>query len=250
MTPSTRHTLYRWIVLPLVLAGCRSPDAKPPEMAEPAPEPAPAQASGVPLTNDSAVAATTTAADASSTGLPAAGLTQSPSAAPPPPPESSLREHAPLRDEQIVAVVAVVNDAKIEQAKIARQKSKDARIRKLAEMATADHGQAKRELAKLSGKLGDKPLESPLSTEVSADASATLETLKKAHAKDFDRTYIDAHVRAHQKLLDLFGRELIPGAKNIDLKRTLQELRRRAQLHLDEALALQQSLGVSGSGSK
>ena len=99
---------------------------------------------------------------------------------------SSAKSAAPkaeaLSDEQIAAITEAANTAEIEQAKLARTKSKDAAVKRFAAMMIAHHGEAKQKQAKL--KL--KPEDSGTSTALQADAASTLNTLKTEQGKDFD----------------------------------------------------------------
>ena len=158
-----------------------------------------------------------------------------PVAAKPPNPE-------PLSDEQILMIADLVSTAEIDQARIAQNRAKDARVRKFAATMIDHHGKAKQKQAKLATKLKLKGAESPPAAELKAEAPATLTTLKAAPAPEFDKTYIASQIDAHRKVLDMLSTRLIPEAKDADLKALLEELRPTIESHLKEAEAIQQEL--------
>jgi len=244
MTLLTQRALFRSALFTLVLLACHNEGPRAPDV----PEPAAAPPTNPPLTMDPAVSAQGTGGQSASSGLPPAGTTDAPTAAESPPAES-LRERAPLSDEQIATIGTAANGAEIEQAKIARNKAKDPLARKFAEMMISHHEQAQRELAKLGKKLSMKPAESPLSTELTADAAGALGTLKKATGKDFDGVYAGAQVAAHRRLFELRDQQLLADAKNVDLKTYLQALRQRVEEHLQQAKQLEQTLAAKEKGA-
>jgi len=93
---------------------------------------------------------------------------------------------AALNDQQIAKITDGVNSAEIEQAKLARDKSKNQQVRQFASMMIEHHGQAKKEQAALKVT----PEDSPLAQQMAADSASTLETLKSKKGADFDRAYL------------------------------------------------------------
>ena len=145
--------------------------------------PASTMPSAEPPPSDEADAATTRSGTPSSDSLaternaPPAGAGKDSSSA-----SSAAPKAEALSDEQIAAITEAANTAEIEQAKLARTKSKDAAVKRFAAMMIAHHGEAKQKQAKL--KL--KPEDSGTSTALQADAASTLNTLKTEQGKDFD----------------------------------------------------------------
>jgi putative membrane protein len=152
---------------------------------------------------------------------------------------------AALSDEQIGAITEKANTAEIDQAKLAQSKATDERVRSFAAMMIAHHGQAKQKQASL--KLTTE--ESPQSRQLAQEASATLQTLQDKSGRDFDRAYIEAQVEAHKRVLETLNRELLPNAKNPQLKAYLQTIKPTIEQHLAQAQQYQQALQSSSSGS-
>jgi putative membrane protein len=159
---------------------------------------------------------------------------------------SGMSASGALTDEQIAAITDKANTAEIDQAKLAQSKATDERVRSFAAMMITHHGQAKQKQSSL--KLGTE--ESPQSRQLAQDASQTLQTLQDKSGRDFDRAYIEAQVEEHQKVLDTLNRELLPNAKNPDLKAYLQTIKPTIEQHLTQAQQYQQALQSSSSNSR
>lgn len=158
-----------------------------------------------------------------------------------PSPQDSLRERAPLSDEQIVAVSSAADRAALDEAKVARDKARDANVKKLAERLATEHGELEKKRGELVSRLGIKAAPSSLSDELATDAVSSLATLKKAGPADFDAVYLDAQIRSHQRLVELFDTQLIGSAKNVDLKHFLQDARARTQAELELSIELRKA---------
>jgi len=152
---------------------------------------------------------------------------------------------SPLSDGQIAAITDAVHASEIEQAQLAQSKSKDPHVLSFASMMINHHTQARqREQA-----LGMSTAASPMLQTLSSQARQTTATLRDKSGKDFDRAYLQAQVEQHQKVLDTIDRQLMPNAKNPQLRSHLQSMRPTIQQHLQAARDAQQALNTSTSGS-
>jgi putative membrane protein len=152
---------------------------------------------------------------------------------------------APLSDAQIAAITDIANTAEIEQAKLARTKSKNAEVQKFSAMMIAHHGEAKQKQAKLKITTAD----SAASTKLLEEGGQVLASLKDTKGADFDRRYIEAQVDGHQKVLDTINNQLLPNVKSPELKAYLEEIKPKVEQHLQAARTAQQAI-ESSSGSK
>lgn len=176
---------------------------------------------------------------------PASGTTEQPTDTIPSP-QAMNPETQTLTDAQIAAITDAANGAEVDQAKLALQKSKNARVKKFAQMMIDEHGKAQLDQAKLVSKLGIKPeTDNPKVSSLKTDAADSERTLKAATADSFDRAYIDIQVADHQMVLDSLDRDFIPAAKNPEFKRALQDFRPKVEHHLQEAMDIQQSLSAA-----
>lgn len=233
-----RRALSAVLFLSLAVAACRKQQPEQPAVAQ-----------TTPWVEDPAAAA---AIPVSAGGATAAPLGAAPSAAPPsaepPAGPTTLRERAPLTDEQILAVITAANHAELDQARLARDKAKDAELRKFAATVVAEQEQLAKAEKQLLDKNQAKPAANSISDELGGEAASALATLKKARAPDFDGVYLGTQLRRQQKLLELLDRELVPNAKSVDLRTFLQASQARAQARLQALQQLQTAQTAKGVG--
>jgi putative membrane protein len=148
--------------------------------------------------------------------------------------EPPITQQAPLEDSQIAAISDAANGGEVEQAKLAQMKAKNPRVKKFAQMMIQHHGQAKVDLEKLVKKLKLSLLENDVSTQLREESLAQI-TLLQGEKQNFDRIYIHAQVEAHQKVLELLDKTLIPSTKDPELLALLQKMRPKVEAHLAEA---------------
>lgn len=147
-----------------------------------------------------------------------------------------------LTDEQILHIAHTANAGEIEQAKLARTKAKDAKVKAFAAMMVKDHTDADTKGIALGKKNKLTPAPSTESTTLETDAKQNTATMTAAKGADFDRAYIDAQVKGHQAVLDLIDTRLVTSAKSDDVKTMLQALRPKIEAHLKAAQDIQKGL--------
>ncbi len=166
--------------------------------------------------------------------------------------EPPIAQQAPLEDAQIAAISDAANSGEVDQAKLAQTKAKNPRVKKFAQMMIQHHGQAKSDQDKLVKKLKLSPVENDVSGQLREESLAQI-SLLQGEAQNFDRVYIHAQVEAHQKVLDLLDKTLIPSTKDPELLALLQKMRPKVEAHLKEARAIDQVLdpdaGANRSGA-
>ncbi len=151
---------------------------------------------------------------------------------------SAMAGVAPLNDAQIARITNDANSAEVEQGKLAQGKAKNARVKKFAERMVKHHTEAKDKQAKL--KLATATSDRAMKLE--SDARKTLGDLKENADASFDAEYMAAQVKEHQEVLDTIDNELLPSAKNEDLKSYLKEIRPTVESHLKDARDIQSKL--------
>ena len=152
-----------------------------------------------------------------------------------------------LTDEQIAAVMDAAHGAEIDQAKLAIGKTKNARVKKFAQMMIDDHKKAKQDQSKLMTKLGMTTSSSPKLEQFKTSAADTDRTLRGASVDTFDKVYIELQVADHQMVVDTLDRDFIPNTQNPELRKALEEFRPKVAHHLDQALEIQKTLMSSPS---
>ncbi len=88
----------------------------------------------------------------------------------------------------------------VEEAKLALDRSTDARLKSFAQKMIADHGAAEKALQDVAGKAGIK-------ADVTLDKphQAMLDNLKTFNGTDFDKIYMADQIAAHAETVDLLS---------------------------------------------
>jgi putative membrane protein len=149
-----------------------------------------------------------------------------------------------LTNEQIVKITAAVDSGEIEQAKLAKNKAKNPRVKKFAAHMIEQHTQAKQKGAQLAKKANITPADSNLASELQTKGNQQLEMLKTADATAFDSTYMNGQVEQHQEVLSMLTTQLIPAATSDELKASLTEAQTMVQSHLSQAQEIRQALAA------
>ena len=145
-------------------------------------------------------------------------------------------------DAEIAAITASVNTGEVEEGKAAQKKAKDPKVKAFAAKMVNHHTSANTKQADLLKKLKMTTSESATSRELASEGANTLSSLNAQSGGDFDRAYMDAQVREHQKALTMLDNQLVPHAQSSELKQMLQGVRNTVDSHLREAMELQKSL--------
>ena len=169
--------------------------------------------------------------------------THNPAPPPPPPPSTALVLQAhrvsPLSDAAIVAVMVTANSGEIEQAKLALDRARDARVRDFARMMQTDQSAALDRMNGIARHLGlDAVTPSDLRTRLGTEAVGQLLRLALTDPVQFDRTYMEIQVLTHGELLSLLDNTLLPAAKDPALRAELEMTRSLVARHLTTAKEL------------
>jgi putative membrane protein len=156
--------------------------------------------------------------------------------------ETSGGGQASMSDPQIAAVAVAANKVDVDAGKLAKTKSKNAKVKKFANDMIRDHTSAIKQATQLVKKLGVTPEENDTSRSLTQGGKENLANLRKLKGKEFDKAYIDHEVDYHQQVLDALDKTLIPSAQNADLKSLLESVRGVVAQHLDHAKQVQDSL--------
>jgi putative membrane protein len=113
----------------------------------------------------------------------------------------------------------------VEMGKMAQQKGKSAEVKKIGGMMVSDHTKANNELMGIAKKKG-------------VDLSKEKPSMKKLDAANFDKEYIDAMVKDHEKDLSAFQAEAKNGS-DADVKAFASKTSAVIKKHLDAVKAAQ-----------
>ncbi|MBV8758934.1 MAG: DUF4142 domain-containing protein [Deltaproteobacteria bacterium] len=158
-----------------------------------------------------------------------------------------------MTDPQIAAVVVAANQVDIDAGNLAVKKTKNAEVKKLAQLMVTDHTAVNKAAGDLVKKLNVTPEETDASKGLLAGGKDNRDKLEKLSGGEFDKAYVDNEVAYHQAVLDTIDKVLIPSAQNAELKNTLVSVRPTIEAHLEHAQMVQSQLeggGAAGSGHK
>lgn len=157
---------------------------------------------------------------------------------------ATLPAHAvALEDDEIVGIVAVANINEINAGRLAMSNAYKDKVRDFGERMVKDHRQMDQQMGKLAVRQKLNPTPTEISETLKARGSEVLEDLKIApKGPIFDKEYMASQVRAHEEVLELFNNQLIPSAKNAELKNLLQKSARQVESHLERARKLHEEV--------
>jgi putative membrane protein len=147
-----------------------------------------------------------------------------------------------VTDAQIASIVVTANQVDIDAGKLAASSSKNAEVRKFAELMVRDHTGVNSQAVALVTRLKVTPQDNETSRSLAAGGESNIATLKGLKGAAFDKSYVDHEVAYHQAVLDAVDKTLIPNAKNDELKALLVKVRPAFVAHLEHAKHLQASL--------
>ena len=126
----------------------------------------------------------------------------------------------------------------IQAAQIAEQKSKSADVKAFAKMMVVDHTALANEMKPLITKAGKTA-----PADLDLRRKGFLDNLNAASPQDFDKTYIDQQVAAHEETLTLM-KGYAESGDDPGLKAAAAKTAPKVQAHLDKAKAIQAKLAA------
>jgi putative membrane protein len=142
-----------------------------------------------------------------------------------------------------VSNAVIGNMYEIEAAKIAEQKSKNADVKKFAKQMVTDHTKLGDEMKPVIAKAGQTP-----PTDLDQRHKGFLDNLKAASAADFDKTYMDQQVAAHDETLTLLQGYAKDGS-DAGLKDAASKAVPMVQHHDDMAKQIQAKVAGGSKGA-
>ncbi len=150
---------------------------------------------------------------------------------------------ANLTDANIVALLDHANVADSSAGALASTKATNQQVKQFARLMMAEHHALRKQGQALAKKLGITP-EPPADDPVTPLANKEMEALKSApKGAEFDRTYIEQEIAAHQAVLDLADRSH-GAADNPELKALIENARPVIEKHLKQAQDIEKSLSA------
>jgi putative membrane protein len=148
---------------------------------------------------------------------------------------------AELSDANIVALLDHANAADSTAGALAATKATNPEVKQFAKLMMSEHHTLRKQGADLAKQLKVTP-EPPANDPVTPLAKQETQALQSApKGAEFDKTYIDQEVAAHQAVLDL-ANQAHDQADNAQLKALIEKAKPVIEKHLDQAKQLQQKL--------
>lgn len=157
--------------------------------------------------------------------------------------ETAAAPAAPaLTDANIFALLDHANQADSAAGAVAAKKATNPDVKQYARMMMADHHKLRQQGEELAKKLNVTP-QPPAEDPVTALAQQEMEALEAAQkGAEFDRTYIQEEIKAHQAVLDL-AEQSHQAAGNAELKTMIEQARPLIETHLKQAQEIEKKLG-------
>jgi putative membrane protein len=147
-----------------------------------------------------------------------------------------------VNDAQIASIVVTANQVDVDAGRLAASASKNADVKKFAQLMVTDHSGVNKQAVDLVTRLKVTPQDNEISQSLKAGGEQNVAALKALKGTAFDKAYVDHEVAYHQAVLDAVDKTLIPNAKNDELKALLVKVRPAFVAHLEHAKHLQASL--------
>jgi putative membrane protein len=139
-------------------------------------------------------------------------------------------------DQTFVNKAAQGGQAEVTLGQLAAQKASNQKVKDFGQRMVTDHGKAGQQLTSIAQKKSITPPSS-----MTSEDQALYKKLQGLSGSEFDKTYMQAMVKDHQKDIDEFQREADSG-KDSDVKafasQTLPTLREHLQMAKDAAAAV------------
>ena len=143
------------------------------------------------------------------------------------------KAHQNLTESQVIKVVSTANNGEIKQARTVLPKLKTEEARKYAQMMINEHSANEKKGQTLASSLKLTPQVSGISTSLQKDSDNVVRKLSNSSTPDKD--YMSSQVDVHRKVLNTIEKQLIPNAKNAELKNMLTQTRTAVAKHLKMA---------------
>ena len=150
-----------------------------------------------------------------------------------------------INDAQIASIVVTANQVDVDAGKLAASTSKNADVKKFAQLMVTDHNAVNEQAVDLVTRLKVTPEDNDTSRSLKAGGEKNVAALKALKGAAFDRAYVNHEVAYHQAVLDAVDKTLIPNAKNAELKALLVKVRPAFVAHLEHAKHIQGTLAKS-----
>jgi putative membrane protein len=150
-----------------------------------------------------------------------------------------------LDTSEIFGILHEEAKADLVEAKLAAKKASDPRVKAFAEEVAKDaDARAGRQKQLMDGLGISKPAETMIGVHVREVEKSRLRQLASLSGSDFDRAFLDGQIDNYRSLFETYDKDLVPNAKDPQIKESLEIWRARAERRLGEAQRLRDALGA------
>lgn len=140
-----------------------------------------------------------------------------------------------ISDANIAAMVLASNNTDISYARLVPSRAQREDVKKFADRMLTDHTGVNTLVTNLLTKLDVAPEDNAISLDMRDESANKRDLMRELAGFAFDSTYMENEVAYHQKFLASIDNQMIPAARNADLRALLTAVRPAVAAHLAHA---------------
>lgn len=146
-----------------------------------------------------------------------------------------------MTDGEALTTLNTINKHEVKLGQIADQKNASDRVTEYAKLMHREHDINLKQTTALEKQLKISPADTPAVVGLREKGEEETKQLKKLEGVDFDKAYINAMVQGHDEALKKLD-SFIPEVRHEEVKKHLEETRKRVEHHLEEAKQIQKEI--------
>jgi putative membrane protein len=146
-----------------------------------------------------------------------------------------------FNDAEIAHILLTANKVDIENGALAKKHTSDTSVYAFAARMVKEHTEILKQEKDLITKLSLMAQDNFISKDLETNGEQNLSKLKYFSENKFEKNYIEAEIRLHQKLIKIVDDRLLPNVKNEELKAMIVNVRHILVSHLEHAEIIQTS---------
>jgi putative membrane protein len=140
-----------------------------------------------------------------------------------------------ISDANIAAMVLASNNTDISYARLVPSRAQREDVKKFADRMLTDHTGVNALVTQLLTKLDLAPEDNAVSLDMRDESANKRDLMRELSGFTFDSTYMENEVAYHQKFLSSIDNQMLPSARNADLRALLSAVRPAVAAHLAHA---------------
>lgn len=140
-----------------------------------------------------------------------------------------------ISDANIAAMVLASNNTDISYARLVPPRAQREDVKKFADRMLTDHNGVNTLVTQLLTKLDLAPEDNAISLDMRDESANKRDLMRELSGFTFDSTYMENEVAYHQKFLASIDNEMLPAARNAELRALLSAVRPAVAAHLAHA---------------